>query len=235
MPFPAYLHHLQAFYPIPEEAAGIHWQQHGGEERNRTASPNRGEGHGIRERRIYVGNLRYSATAEAIRQHLNHQGLSQGAQAIFMPRAGEGRNRGFCFVTYDSPERAQEAMEQLGGSDHLGRKLICRYSLPRGMRYEPNLDVRPESQAVPEARKQGNTGRPPVSPPNRFAPHRIPFEDVGADGYVVPPYDETKVFSPKRDWISAGACVVEVANLPPLPGEGACLREMELLFKGFDV
>lgn len=228
VPFPAFGYYPQTFYPIPEEAAGLHWQQHGSEERDPVASSDHWEKleekHDIRERRIYLGNLRYTATAEDIRKHLDHHGLGQGAEAIFMTRAAAGRNRGFCFVTFDSTDRAQEAMEQLGGSEHLGRKLICRHSLPRGMHYEPNPGTGPESQTVSQARKHGSTG-----------PHRIPFEDVGADDYVVPPYGESKVFSPKRDWISAGGCVVEVANLPPMPGEGACLREMELLFKGFDV
>lgn len=60
---------------------------------------------------------------------MNHEGGPQvcdgGRNELF--------NKGFVFVTYTDPYEAETAMARLSGVMHLGRRLVCRPGLPKGV------------------------------------------------------------------------------------------------------
>src|SRR6185503_15906241 len=72
-------------------------------------------------RRLYVGNLSFTATEDELREHVAQAG-SPDAVAIIKDRA-TGRSRGFGFVEISSDSEASQAIEQLDGKDFKGRPL----------------------------------------------------------------------------------------------------------------
>jgi RNA recognition motif-containing protein len=72
-------------------------------------------------RRLYVGNLSFSATEDELRDHFMQAG-SPDSVAIIKDRA-TGRSRGFGFVEMSSDSEASQAIEQLDGKDFKGRPL----------------------------------------------------------------------------------------------------------------
>ena len=72
-------------------------------------------------RRLYVGNLSFSATEDELREHFAQAG-SPDSVAIIKDRA-TGRSRGFGFVEMSSDSEASQAIEQLDGKDFKGRPL----------------------------------------------------------------------------------------------------------------
>lgn len=65
--------------------------------------------------KLYVGNLKYSATERELEELFAPYGEVKSVRII--------GSRGFGFVEMGSPEEAQKAMEALNGSDFLGRTL----------------------------------------------------------------------------------------------------------------
>jgi RNA recognition motif-containing protein len=72
-------------------------------------------------RRLYVGNLSFSATEEELREHFAQAGTPDSV-AIIKDRA-TGRSRGFGFVEMSTDGEAGQAIEQLDGKDFKGRPL----------------------------------------------------------------------------------------------------------------
>lgn len=65
--------------------------------------------------KLYVGNLKYSVTAEELEELFSKHGAVSNVNII------EGR--GFGFVEMSSPSDAEKAKEALNGSDFQGRTL----------------------------------------------------------------------------------------------------------------
>ena len=72
-------------------------------------------------RRLYVGNLSFSASEDELREHFLQAGTPESV-AIIKDRA-TGRSRGFGFVEMSTDGEASAAIEQLDGKDFKGRPL----------------------------------------------------------------------------------------------------------------
>ncbi|MDR0305272.1 MAG: RNA-binding protein [Chitinispirillales bacterium] len=80
-------------------------------------------------KKLYVGNLSYSATEESVRDFFLQHGEVTSVKIITDPESG--RSRGFCFVEM---ENAEEAMNALNNQDFEGRALkidLARERPPR--------------------------------------------------------------------------------------------------------
>lgn len=72
--------------------------------------------------RLYVGNLNYSTTEDALRAVFEENGRAVKDVHIVVDR-DTGRARGFGFVEFESEEEAQAAIEEVNGRDVDGRPL----------------------------------------------------------------------------------------------------------------
>ncbi|HLU65448.1 MAG TPA: RNA-binding protein [Kofleriaceae bacterium] len=71
--------------------------------------------------RLYVGNLAFSTTEEALRDAFAEFG--EAVEVKLMTERETGRSRGFGFVEMATPEAAQAAIEQMNGAQLDGRSL----------------------------------------------------------------------------------------------------------------
>jgi cold-inducible RNA-binding protein len=79
--------------------------------------------------KLYIGNLSFNTTEDAIRQAFGAHG---DITDIYVAMDREtGRPRGFAFVTFSKAEEAQAAIEALNGSDLDGRSLKVNEAKPR--------------------------------------------------------------------------------------------------------
>ena len=79
--------------------------------------------------KMYVGNLPFAAQESDIRELFSQYGT---VTDIFLPMDREsGRPRGFAFVTMDTPEAMQAAINGLNGQEFQGRKLGINEARPR--------------------------------------------------------------------------------------------------------
>lgn len=72
-------------------------------------------------KRLYVGNIPFSATEEELREAFGAHGAVSGVDVI-MDRE-TGRARGFAFIEMEDPSAADAAIEALDGVDFGGRNL----------------------------------------------------------------------------------------------------------------
>ena len=78
---------------------------------------------------MYVGNLSYDATDADIRELFEAHG---NVTDVFIVRDREsGRARGFAFVSMETPEEMNAAIEALNGEEFLGRALTINEARPR--------------------------------------------------------------------------------------------------------
>jgi cold-inducible RNA-binding protein len=79
--------------------------------------------------KMYVGNLPFVAQEQDIRELFSQYG---GVTEVFLPMDREsGRPRGFAFVTMDSAEAMNAAINGLNGQEFQGRKLAINEARPR--------------------------------------------------------------------------------------------------------
>ncbi len=78
---------------------------------------------------IYVGNLSYSATEEAIRSAF--EAFGQVASVTLIKDKYTGHSRGFGFVEMPDQGEAQTAIKNLNGKDLLGQALNVNEARPR--------------------------------------------------------------------------------------------------------
>ncbi len=83
-------------------------------------------------KKLYVGNLPYSATDETLQQMFAGAGTVESAQVI-MDRYS-GRSKGFGFVEMSTDEEATNAISQLNGKDCEGRALTVAEARPQAPR-----------------------------------------------------------------------------------------------------
>jgi RNA recognition motif-containing protein len=79
-------------------------------------------------KKIYVGNLPYTATDDTLRGLFSEFGTIESAQVI-MDRYS-GRSKGFGFVEMASDAEAAEAISKLNGKDVEGRALTVNEARP---------------------------------------------------------------------------------------------------------
>jgi len=72
--------------------------------------------------KLYVGNLNYNTSEQALREAFGANGREVASVSIIMDRE-TGRPRGFAFVEMTTSEFAQQALKELDGTDLEGRML----------------------------------------------------------------------------------------------------------------
>jgi RNA recognition motif-containing protein len=78
--------------------------------------------------KLYIGNLPYGATSEELQQAFSQAGSV--VEAVVMMDKMTGRSRGFGFVTMDSQEAANAAIEMFNGKDFGGRVIVVNEARP---------------------------------------------------------------------------------------------------------
>jgi RNA recognition motif-containing protein len=81
-------------------------------------------------KKLYVGNLPFSATEDEIREAFGRHGSVRSVNVITDRETG--RPRGFAFVEMDEGSAAEDAMKALDGSDFGGRTLRVNEAQERG-------------------------------------------------------------------------------------------------------
>jgi cold-inducible RNA-binding protein len=79
-------------------------------------------------KKIYVGNLPFSATQESLTATFAQYGQVDSTKII--TDRDTGRSKGFGFVEMQSEEAADQAISQLNGSDMDGRSLTVNEARP---------------------------------------------------------------------------------------------------------
>ena len=90
---------------------------------------------------IYVSNIAYTATDEALTEAFAVHGAVESARII--RDRSSGRSRGFGFVEMANEEEGRKAVEALNGSDFLGRAMSVREARPKE---EGKENGKPEGQ-----------------------------------------------------------------------------------------
>lgn len=80
-------------------------------------------------KRLYVGNLPYSATSAELEQLFSQFGKVTSAQVI--QDRDTGRSKGFAFVEMSSDAEASAAINGLNDQEHNGRPLTVNEAKPR--------------------------------------------------------------------------------------------------------
>ena len=80
-------------------------------------------------KKLYVGNLPYTVTADSLRTHFTQAGTVIDAVVISDKRTG--RSKGFGFVEYEKNEEAKAAIEMFNGKDFEGRALLVNEARPK--------------------------------------------------------------------------------------------------------
>lgn len=81
------------------------------------------------ESKLYVGNLPYTATPEALRDLFSQAGTVESADII--KERETGRSKGFGFVSMSSQDEAQKAIQMFNGYSFGGRPLTVNIARPR--------------------------------------------------------------------------------------------------------
>lgn len=79
--------------------------------------------------KLFVGNLSFNTTENALHDAFSAHG--NVIEANLMMDRMTGRPRGFGFITMDSPESAQKAIDALNGAQLDGRALTVNIAKPR--------------------------------------------------------------------------------------------------------
>jgi RNA recognition motif-containing protein len=80
-------------------------------------------------KRLYVGNLSFSATEEDIRRAFEAHGEVTSIHVVV--DRDTGRSRGFAFVEMADADQAEQAIAALNGSNLGGRDLVVNEARPR--------------------------------------------------------------------------------------------------------
>ena len=79
-------------------------------------------------KKIYVGNLPWSATSASLEALFSEHGTVQSAEVISDRETG--RSRGFGFVTFTEQAAGEQAISSTHGQDLGGRKLVVNEARP---------------------------------------------------------------------------------------------------------
>jgi RNA recognition motif-containing protein len=87
---------------------------------------------GYMGKKLYVGNLPYSATDSSLSETFSQCGTVDSARVI-MDRE-TGRSKGFAFVEMSTDSEAQKAISQLNGTSQDGRAMVVNEAKPQAPR-----------------------------------------------------------------------------------------------------
>lgn len=80
-------------------------------------------------KKIYVGNLPYSAGDADLADAFSAFGTVESARVV--TDRDSGRSKGFAFVEMATPEDAAKAIESLNGNEFMGRKMMVSEARPQ--------------------------------------------------------------------------------------------------------
>ncbi len=83
-------------------------------------------------RKLYVGNLPYSATEQTLHETFSQYGTVDSANMI--TDRDTGQSKGFGFVEMSSNSEAQKAIQELNGSTLEGRQIKVNEAKPKAPR-----------------------------------------------------------------------------------------------------
>jgi len=83
-------------------------------------------------RKLYVGNLPYSATEQTLQETFSQYGTVDSANMI--TDRDTGQSKGFGFVEMSSNSEAQKAIQELNGSTLDGRQIKVNEAKPKAPR-----------------------------------------------------------------------------------------------------
>jgi len=84
------------------------------------------------KKKLFVGGLSWNTTDDGLRQAFERFG--QIAEAKVITDRETGRSRGFGFVTYDQDESAQQAINEMNGTQLEGRRIQVNEAQERAPR-----------------------------------------------------------------------------------------------------
>lgn len=84
------------------------------------------------KKKLYVGNLPWSITSDALRQLFSQYG--EIVDAVVITDRMSGRSKGFGFVTFANEADAEKATAEMAGKDVEGRQLVVNVARPREQR-----------------------------------------------------------------------------------------------------
>lgn len=80
-------------------------------------------------KKLYVGNLDYNVTDDALKNFFAQMGTV--VDAVVIKDRQSGRSRGFGFVEFETEEGAQKAIDELNGKELEGRELVVNEARPK--------------------------------------------------------------------------------------------------------
>ncbi len=83
-------------------------------------------------RKLYVGNLPYSADQQSLTEIFSRCGTVDSVNVI--ADRDTGRSKGFGFIEMSSDSEAQKAIQELNGADCDGRPMTVNEAKPQKMR-----------------------------------------------------------------------------------------------------
>ena len=83
-------------------------------------------------KKLYIGNLPYSATDNDLQQLFSQAGVVESAKVI--SDRDTGRSKGFGFVEMSTDQEAAEAIKKLDGATMDGRKIAVNEARPQAPR-----------------------------------------------------------------------------------------------------
>ena len=81
-------------------------------------------------KKLYVGNLPFSASEEQLQEWLGQLSISASAISLIRDRF-TGQSRGFAFIEISSDEDADRAISSLNGQNFGGRNLVVNEARPQ--------------------------------------------------------------------------------------------------------
>jgi len=100
--------------------------------------------------KIYVGNINFKETAETLTTMLSPYGEVKEVKLI--TDRDTGRSKGYAFVTMDSPESAQKAIDALNGTTQMDREIKVNEA-------EEKKRDRPSGGGYPRSNDRGGFSR----------------------------------------------------------------------------
>lgn len=82
----------------------------------------------MENKKLYVGNLNYDTTEDALKDAFSEAGTVESANIIVDKYSN--RSKGFGFVEMSTPEEAQKAIELMDGKEVDGRNLKVNEARP---------------------------------------------------------------------------------------------------------
>ncbi len=84
-------------------------------------------------KKLYVGNLPFSATEDTLGEFFTQSGVNPSAVNLIRDRF-TGQSRGFAFVEINNDEEADRAVNSLNGQNFGGRNLVVNEARPQEQR-----------------------------------------------------------------------------------------------------